>query len=358
MSKELTLFTEQIKVQIQNQIDELQQELDYDTRDYPVSYLVDLYKDDDETVFAPDYQRKDLLWNIYYKSRFIESLILDYPIPLIFLADTKDGKLEIVDGLQRISTLSDFLQNNFDLSELKKITNLNGCSFEDLPDGEKRRLKSKSLRIIVLKKSTPNEAKRELFDRLNTSSLKANTSEIRSGRESNNPMMLLIKKLSDNELFKKLTNLSEKLINRKEDIELISRFFAYSNNLNNYKGKVMNFVDEYISNEQQDWTEEKEKRYFEEFIRTMEFVDKYFERGFQKKERNQTPRVRFEAIAVGVNLALRNCDNLNSDTNKINIMLDSKEFEEWTTTDAANNRNKVFARINGVKDYLLETKNG
>ena len=140
MVKELDLFTEVEKDEIQKQIDELQKELDYDTRDYPISYLVDLYEDEDETVFAPDYQRHELLWKLSDKSRFIESLILDYPIPLIFLADTDDGKLEIIDGLQRISTLSQFLSDDFVLDGLKKLDKLNGCSFEDIPSGEKRLL--------------------------------------------------------------------------------------------------------------------------------------------------------------------------------------------------------------------------
>ena len=57
MAKQLGLFDEEKKVEIQKQIDEKQDELDYDTRDYPIEYLVDLYNSDEEKVFAPDYQR-------------------------------------------------------------------------------------------------------------------------------------------------------------------------------------------------------------------------------------------------------------------------------------------------------------
>lgn len=58
-------------------------DLNYDTRDYPVEFIVSLYENDSR-IFTPDYQREESLWSILYKSRFIESLILDYPIPLIF----------------------------------------------------------------------------------------------------------------------------------------------------------------------------------------------------------------------------------------------------------------------------------
>lgn len=351
--EQLTAFDEGNKKEIQNQIENLQRELDYDTRDYPISYLVDLYKDEEEVVFAPEYQRKELLWNIFYMSRFIESLILDYPIPLIFLADTPDGKMEIVDGLQRISTLSEFLQNNFELSGLKKVDKLNNNSFEDLPDAEKRRLKSKSLRIIVLKKSTNDETKRELFDRLNTSSLRANTSEVRIGREVDNGLMKLIKALTDNPDFKEATNLSEGRLNRKDDIELISRFFAYSHSLDEYKGKVVNFIDDFITNEGKEWSTNKEQEYTEEFVKTMKYVNENFDRGFQKEDRNQTPNVRFEALSVGVNLALKEKNELDVDRNSIFKLLSSEDFKEWTTTDGSNNRKKVYARIEGVRDFFL-----
>lgn len=351
--KQLTIFDEEKKKEIQNQIENLQRELDYDTRDYPISYLVDLYKDEDEVVFAPEYQRQELLWSIKNKSRFIESLLLDYPIPLIFLADTLDGKLEIVDGLQRISTLSQFLQNNFELSGLTKLSSLNRNSFEDLPDAEKRRLKSKSLRIIVLKKSTNNETKRELFDRLNTSSLRANTSEVRLGREFDNSLMMLIKNLASNQDFKETTQLSESRLNRKDDIELISRFFAYSHSLNKYKGKVVNFIDAFITEEGKHWSDEKEIEYTKEFVNTMKFVNENFNRGFRKLDRNQTPNVRFEALSIGVNLALKENKDLSIDGSIVTKLLSSDDFEEWTTTDAANNRSKVHSRIEGVRDFLL-----
>ena len=354
MKKQLDLFNEENKIEIERQILELKNDLNYDTRDYPVEFIVSLYENDSR-IFTPDYQREESLWSILYKSRFIESMILDYPIPLIFLADTPEGKLEIIDGLQRISTLTEFLNDDFELEQLRKLTKLNNCSFEDLPNSEKNRLKAKSLRIIVLKESTPNEVRKDLFDRLNTSSLRANSSEVRSGRESDNPLMRLIKELKSDPIFIENTNLSTSAINRKMDIELISRFFAYSNDLNSYDGHVTNFVDRYIAKEGESWDESKEEHFKAEFNKTMQFVQKYFDRGFQKEDRNQTPRVRFEAIAIGVNLALRDNPELEKaiTRDKIIDMLSSDDFVRWTTTDAANNRSKVIDRIYGVKNFLL-----
>ncbi|MDU0407314.1 hypothetical protein N42HA_00300 [Lactococcus lactis] len=75
-----------------------------------------------------------------------------------------------------------------------------------------------------------------------------------------------------------------------------------------------------------------------------------------KKRGNQTPRVRFEALAIGINLALRENPKLSMSQEKARILLESESFKQWTTTDAANNRNKINSRINGVKEFLLTGK--
>jgi len=113
------------------QIETEQVFVDYDTKEYPVETVVDKYlKDIDEDkneLFVPDYQR-DFRWDEKRQSKFIESIIIGLPIPYIFVADVKDkdGRLEIVDGSQRIRTLAAFMRNELKLVNLKKLTELNG----------------------------------------------------------------------------------------------------------------------------------------------------------------------------------------------------------------------------------------
>ncbi|MCT6851218.1 MAG: DUF262 domain-containing protein, partial [Staphylococcus epidermidis] len=116
------------------QIKVLQKQVDYDTRDYPIEYIVKKFLDN--IIFAPDYQRKQTAWNNKDKARLIESLLLGYPIPIIFLSDTTDGKLEIVDGLQRINALAEFTKNKLKLPALDKLTSLKNFYYKDLPDSE------------------------------------------------------------------------------------------------------------------------------------------------------------------------------------------------------------------------------
>lgn len=97
--------------EIEKQIAEQKKTVDYDTREFTIEYIVNKYLEnidtDDNEIFVPDYQR-EFTWDEERQSKFIESIILDLPVPLIFLAETQSGRLEIVDGSQRIRTVAAF----------------------------------------------------------------------------------------------------------------------------------------------------------------------------------------------------------------------------------------------------------
>lgn len=336
------------------QIKKLQKQISYDTRDYPIDYLVNNY--DNQTFYSPNYQRNADVWDSHRKARFIESLLLGYPIPMLFLSDTKTGKLEIVDGLQRISTLSKFLKDGFELEKLDKLTKLNGFTFNDLPEDEQLRLKAYSLRVIVLRKDTDEATRIDLFNRINTSSLIASPSEIRSGSEQLNPFMKIIKELAKDKVFLELVDLSPTKKQREEDIELVSRFFAYSHNYRNFKHLVNIFVDDFVKQFRKiNLSTEQKKKYKDEFTNTFNFIRDNYPINVFKNHRNQTPRVRFEAISVGTNLALQaNNNHLNIKEQDIKLLTENQKFKKLTTSDGSNSRKRVIDRIDFVKNYLLK----
>jgi uncharacterized protein with ParB-like and HNH nuclease domain len=142
------------------EIREKQKQVNYDTKEYPVEILVQKYmegKDEDTNeLFVPDYQR-EMAWDDARQSKFIESVLLGLPIPYIFVADVRDsddesdlGRLEIIDGTQRIRTLARYLNNELMLSGLKKLEKLNNFTFADLPLARQRRFKRSTLRMIQL----------------------------------------------------------------------------------------------------------------------------------------------------------------------------------------------------------------
>ena len=356
MAQEIEI-TEKQRDDAEQQIIKEIKSYDYDTVEYPIEVIVQKYQnsldnydnDDNVYIYIPEYQR-EYVWAEKRKSKFIESVILGIPIPYIFFADV-DGRYEIVDGSQRVRTLHAFLHNKFRLQELEKLPLLNDFYFKDLSIVRQRRIKNKSLKMIALSEKTEPKARFDLFERINTGSDELKAIEIRKGIHSGE-FYDFITECSKNELFKKLCPISEKRTLRAEPQELILRFFAYSENKKNYNNKVAVFIDEYIKNKKDNFTDNIKEEMQNGFIKMLEFVNKNFENGFAKsKNAKSTPRVRFEAISVGVNLALLEKPTLDI----INIdWLDSPDFKKHTTSDSANNKNKLNSRIDYVKNKILE----
>ena len=204
------------------------------------------------------------------------------------------------------------------------------------------------MRIIVLSDDTTVEIRKEIFNRINTTGIRANPSEVRRGSYAG-PFMDFLKECTKNDLFIQICPVSETNKKRYEDLELVLRFFAFLNYSDHFKHRVDGFLDEYVESVSANFDQ---KAYKEEFEKMLWFVDKYFENGFKKRNNSKsTPRVRFEAISVGVALALREKPDL---IPKSMDWVNGEEFKVHTTTHASNSPNRVNGRINFVKDKLLE----
>lgn len=360
-SKQLTLnITDETKQSAEEQIRDKQKIVDYDTKEYPVEVLVQKYRegldDDINELYIPDYQR-ELKWSDEHQSKFIESIFLGLPIPYIFVADLRPkqeqeiedlARLEIVDGTQRIRTLDRFINNELTLSGLKKLDKLNNFKFRDLPLARQRRFNRATIRMIVLTEKADEEVRRDLFERINTGSIALNEMEKRRGI-SPGPFVNLLEELAKYEKFKKLCPLSDTSRKSREPEEFVLRFFAYLHNYKNFERRVDKFLNNYLESNN---NSKIDQDYFRNTFNTMlDFVDQYFPNGFAKKEGHvRTPRIRFEAISVGVALALREKADL---VPKSIDWLDSEEFKDYTTSDASNSKPKVIRRIEYVKDQLL-----
>jgi hypothetical protein len=342
------------------EIREKQKVVDYDTKEYPVEVLVQKYRkgldEDINELYIPDYQR-DMVWTEARQSKFIESLLLGLPIPYIFVADLRPeqedeeedlGRLEIVDGTQRIRTLDSFLNNELKLCKLEKLTKLNNFRFRDLPLARQRRFNRATLRMIVLTEKADEETRRDMFERINTGSVELNDMEKRRGI-SPGPFVDLLEELAQVPQFRELCPISESLVKKREPEEFVLRFFSYLNNYQNFGSRVDKFLNEYLEQYNDPNIDKDGMR--DEFLQMLEFVDKYFPNGFSKSKGHvRTPRIRFEAISVGVALALREKRDLEPKTIE---WLDSSEFKDYTTSDASNSRPKVIRRIEYVRDQLL-----
>ncbi len=329
--------------------------MSFDVKEYTVELLV--AKFDAEEIYAPEYQRK-FVWPPERQCKFVESVIIGLPIPFLFFADMPDGRYEVVDGVQRLSTLSQFVGNKLQLNDLAKLDSLGGFKFEDLPLAQRRRFLNRSIRSIVLASSADESTKLDMFERINTGSLAANPAEIRKGALQG-PFYDVVLQAASNRLFHELCPVSEDRARRGEREELVARFFAYLNRTDEFRHDVSRFVDKYIREENAAIADSGDldaeaKAHADEFRRMLRFVKKHFPFGFAKAENSKgTPRVRFEAISVGVAKALRRQPDL-VPSQPPEKWLRSSTFASLTTTNASNSAPKLNARIDFVVNKLLE----
>jgi hypothetical protein len=137
---------------------------------------------------------------------------------------------------------------------------------------------------------------------------------------------------------------------RRENEELVLRFFAYSDRYETFTHDVDAFLDDFVKDHRTEFPRERMQR---EFHATMRFVKEHFPNGFAKgPDSKATPRVRFEALAIGTNLALRREPDLHPV--RVESWLDSKEFQILTTTHASNSGPRLKARVEYVRDRLLD----
>ncbi len=333
------------------QLRDLQRQYDYDTKDYPLRYIMQIYEE--ELLFVPEYQR-DLKWDEKLRISFIESLLLGIPIAPLLLAQLDDGRLEIIDGTQRTRTLFLFFKNQLCLSapELEKLTEFAGFYFKDFSPARQRKFAEETLRIQVIYDETDESIRSDIFNRVNTNLLRLTYNERRRGALPG-PFADFIVRCAGNERFTKLCPVSEKR-GKDEQQELCLRFFAYSEKYEEFKHDVAPFLDEYVKTENQYFDEDNLAKKTQNFERMIAFVEKYFPHGFAKSAKAKaTPRVRFEAISVGVHLALQ--ENLEIVPEYMD-WLESDEFIVFTTSDASNNEGKLKRRIEFVRDCLLNRK--
>lgn len=212
--------------------------------DLPISTLPEMIKE--QIDLNPDFQRRDR-WDVEKQSRFIESIIMNVPIPPVFLGEDQYGKYVVLDGRQRLTAIRDFLNNIYKLSGLKVWSDLNDQNFADL---QKKKLAATITRrfvpaVVILKESS-SQVKYDVFDRLNTGGVIAEPMEIRNA-VFQGAFNKLIRELAEVPEFRRLWDIpsepgeieKNKIYRDMTDVELVLRFFA----LSEYDRMDMKFKD-------------------------------------------------------------------------------------------------------------------
>lgn len=198
---------------------------------------------------APDFQRHADLWKDDVKSRLIESIIIRIPLPAFYIDATNEESWLVVDGLQRLSALRQFVSNKSDnrlkLTELEYLKELEGKTYDELDRKYQRRIEETQVTVYLIEKGTPLQVKYNIFKRINTGGERLVPQEIRHALNPG-PVLKLLEELANCSEFTNLVSLGEKRIKRMDDREFVLGFLAVMlTDYQDYEKKGRNaFLDE------------------------------------------------------------------------------------------------------------------
>lgn len=275
----------------------------------------------------PDYQRRHR-WDNITSSKLIESLILNIPIPIIYLSydidvDTNEegARYSVIDGQQRLTAIVKFFENKFPLEGLDILEDLEGCFYKDLPPFLLRRLEERTIKCLRIDSTVDPQVKYDIFERLNSGSVKLESHELRNA-VLRGEFNTKCKELSKDENFRKLLQIpttegveyeSNSKVKKMEDVELVLRFFALiEDNYKTYKKTKEKQFKDFLS----DSLEQKNKlekdaieKYALIFKKTMKVIYENFgelafakykySEGSLEKQSNFNAAV-YDALAVAV----------------------------------------------------------
>lgn len=359
---------------LEQQISDERQKLSADRMDISFGEIMNLYEQS-ELIIRPEYQRL-FGWTNTQKTLLIESILMGIPIPPIFVAEDEDGIWELVDGLQRVSTIisffgklnSDLVQkhevsdvvedlvsnsNNWELEAGDIIKDLEGFDVNTLPQKYKLNIKRAVCRVEILRGESNTSLKYELFKRLNSGGTKLTPQEIRNAvyRGINPVLNELITELSQNSNFKDLTNLSETKIRELYDQELILRFVAFYQNVSNINLSTQSFLDKFMEETTSTGNLDSEK-YKRIFNSTIELLTEIGDNTIFRNEQNLFVPAVFEGVMIGTSENLAYYTNHKDELlEKIRQLQADAEFKRLSGS-ASNSRSRIKKRLQRAQEIF------
>jgi hypothetical protein len=321
---------------------------DIDLKEDPMSVFqyIRKYKQK-QLIIDPDFQR-NFVWKPKQQSMFIESIILNFPLPPFYLNQDKEGNLIIIDGLQRTTTLIEFLDNKFALSELEALPGYNGKIFSKLPPEIQSKIEDKKIFLYILKPTTPTAVIYDMFNRINTGGTQLNRQEVRNCIFKGESTRLL-KKLADEDVFKKATDygISDK---RMKAREAVLRYLAFKiKDYRTYDGDMSEFIEDAMKRINQ-MNKEEIDNLEADFKRVMQTTFNIFRKNNFRIPSEKTRGLINIAILESVSSFFSNVDDKYLETheasieNKFNILIQNHEYID-AVRFSTGTKHRVFKRF-------------
>lgn len=335
--------------------------------DLSVGEIITLHEQN-ELVIQPDFQRL-FRWSYEQRSRLVESLLLELPIPSIFVIEKESGVLELIDGLQRISSLLHFISTNGVPTETAPLTlegcdlvpELNNLKFDELPLTLRLRLKRTAIRTVIIKRQSSQFLRYEMFKRLNTGGSRLSEQDIRNVNarmmgEAGSDFYNKISSCAATAQFQTTTELlPTNAIETRQNEELVLRYFAAKNFRSSFKGNVSDWLDNYMESVLVGGAQitDEEISTFNEVFSIL--ADKFGQHAFVKY-RNGTPLggvapAYFEAVTMGALSSLEQLKTMKpTEARKaLASTVESDEFRK-VTGPGANSLPKLERRIQLIQE--------
>lgn len=311
---------------------------------------------DGELNIAPAYQRK-FRWPAETESALIESIFLGLPIPSIFVATNEGFEWEVVDGLQRLSTLAHFMAESDEdlkrigrdealrLTGLTKVDGLDGLLYSELPKPLQIYFGRQPLQITALTDKSDLKVRFDLFERLNRGAIALSEQEVRAclyGGEFND----LVERLASGDVYLSLLKLQPAKQSDGTAAEVVLKYFAYKNDRDQFTGRVTRFLNEFMADEARHPETAAAEREFQAVVQTLS--DVLGGEPYLRSDYNVTPLVQLEATLVAIGELL---DEGNAVAPKNPRWMDDADLKA-ASMGGTNTKKQLAARIDRAKALL------
>lgn len=314
-----------------------------------------------------EFQRKGNLWKEDYQSRLIESLLVKIPLPAFYFDGSDDNIWKIVDGLQRICTLKNFIiDKTLKLKNLEYLKQYENKGFDDLPTFLQSRIEETHITAYIINPGTPHEVKFNIFKRINTGGLVLTPQEIRHALNQGIPADF-VKELAALKEFHQATNNVLKKSKRMEDRDFVTRFIGFYGGYDTYQPDLDSYLNKEMRHLSQ-LTKTERKNIKDDFIRAMKAAfdifgnDAFRKRYDSKASRNPINKALFETWSV--NLAKLSDQNIailitgkEQLKNKFVQMMNSDKVFDKSITSATGDIKAVGRRFSKISDLMQEVLN-
>lgn len=353
---------------ISAEIQKYRQEIKSERMDMSFGEIINMYRDK-EIIISPEYQRA-FRWDEQRQSDFIESILLGIPFPSIFVATNPDGKWELIDGLQRVSTVLSFFnelkdeegnpypKNGLKLVEGSMLKGLKNITIETLPLEYKLQIKRTPCRVEIILKESEFKMRYELFKRLNTGGEGLSRQEIRNCifRGLDIRYSEFVAELAQNETFREIVTISVSNEEKMYYEELVLRYLTLKNKGTRYsQANIQDYMDDYLESQCKEFDDSQIEKDKNLFINIMKILEKLKDENIFKLGKRYFTTSMYDAIMLSLSENMINLEDVDIEQlgKKIAILKEDDNFNKYVGS-ASSNPTSITNKVKIARKVLLD----